>query len=338
MISPGTYQGLVGNDKRTLHLNSGVFSIPSLRYCKEVEDTIRTAKFLNYMQPTEYQLRVLSDTISELKTNRIWSEYDVCWAFGYNSQLAYEKSFRYADVGSGNLIFPTTVVFQERPRSPLENFTFLNLKNPLAFQCSLVKGTIRPNYPFYSEKGWCSGNPGGGTDFGALSTNWVAKDNGVKWTQNNAGGMIYLNKENDTAVNAYCIGDLDSVNTRTTFRLMPYGASGQIIGLINTNNTTRTYVASGITTAGGVNRLERTSSTLATFYRDGVSLGTNTNTGSTILSTLPLYICAFNQDGSRIAGIRNAVMSVALGAALGATLTKVEADIWTNYAAKMGCL
>lgn len=332
MIRQGLSIGISPNEKRPINIQSGI-TISVNRYCKEVEELIRVAKLNNYILPADYQLRVLSNTINELKSAGIWTLYDVAYAFGYNSLYKYANAIEYDDDGL-NILFPTAAVAAERPRSLFEQFTFLNLKNPLLYQCSYIKGPARPNYPFYSEKGWCSGNTGGGTDFGGLSTNWVAKDNGVNWTQNNAGMFCYLAKDNDIAA-SYCIGDLDSVNTRTSIRLMPYGGSGQVVGIINGNNTTRTYVsAGGVSTAKGFHRLERTSSTLSTYYRDGTSLGTSAGASASMLSTLPPYICCYNQDGARFGGVVNPVGCAGFGASLGATLVKIESDIWTNFLSK----
>jgi len=304
------------------NVNHGAFSIPLARYCRELEDVIAVAKSKGYKLPTHFQLKIISNLINELKSNGIFSRYDVIYITGLNS--LHSRPNNYPNVGIvSDVLFMDTIA----------DFTTLNIKNPLLFQLIRYSGTRA--LPYYSDIGWNNrfGLASGGQS-GYFDTQWIPGTHGVNWTRNDAGASCYIGKDlYSTSGNTMMMGTRDTINSRIALHFIPQNGTN-FQGNINTAST----IANFNNTLGfneSTFRLQRTGASALSVYKDAVQLGSTSTAGSqTVIGTTSVYLLGRNSDGaidSVISPGTNPISIVALGGSLSLTQVKTESEIFKSF-------
>jgi len=309
---------IVGLSNRVLPVNSGVFSITPGRYCKEVENIIEIAKYKGYRLPTDYQLRMLNFYINEQKLNGIWVKRDFVYMFGYNSLFTRYGKHENTSAGELNL---------------LDSFTLIDLKKPTR-SATLVQ---TDQSPFFNEIG-VKNNSSIVAD-GYIDTNYYPTTDAINWTQDNASFCVYVSNRGTQVGGGgeQIIGLRDSGVTRRICSLNIRTATDTTTGNLNRSNDggEATFVAAGVSEVAGFHSLDRTASNLTTYYKNGASAGTSAQASGTFnSSTLSIWLLAGNPGGNEW---RRSGLSIACGGgSLGATLQKIDYDIFTQFRTKLG--
>jgi hypothetical protein len=306
-------------------VNSGVFGIVTGKYCKEVEDVIAVAKSKGYLIPSDFSLRIVSDCINELKSAGIWQYKDLLYWFSYN-QLAMQN---------------TTPIANQPfyPKSFVSEFTYLNYINPKLYECTRLGNAIYPQ-PVITNKGWKNFAPIG--NIGILDTNWVAKDNAIKYSRNSASFCFFIPEElNDITGSAtsYITGFRDGTNVRAS-EINPYNGTANVAGFINDLNPGNINIGASNSNPkkNGYYCVERSASNLVTAYKDGVSIGTSTRASQTLLSAISLGVAGTKREAGNTTTFDSPTGYFSCGSHLGATLQKTEYEIIRNAFNRLGIL
>jgi hypothetical protein len=279
---------------------------------------IQVAKSKGYQLPTDYQLKCLNVYINELISNGIWQRRDLLYVHGFNTLLN-------DGTGIGN---PSS----ESKRYTIEKFASLNFKSPLQYELTRVTaGGTSARFPYLGAQGW--GNGSSTTSY--LSTGW-AQTNAVNWQQNSASFSLYISDNTNNNQGQGNVFGIQDTTANRSIRFFPWNASN--VAGIRINTTAGIPVSIGSTSTNiGYWHGDRSASNLTTLYYNGVSNGTVNTASQTLTSNIPLFLTATNQIGTPINTFNfGFVSSFALGASLGATLQKIDFEIFTQFKNKLG--
>lgn len=164
------------------------------------------------------------------------------------------------------------------------NFGTLNWKAPSLFQATRVNSpTFTPNLGF-------AGN--GSSSY--LNSNWKT-NNGVNFTQNNAGIYILVTAGNANANSTELGARVSGGSGNSTF-IQTATAGGIVTGEVNTVVT-----GAGLSNANlgtGFYHIKNNGSSTLQVYKNGVFFGNLTGRGIVAVAALNLFIGALNLDGN----------------------------------------
>jgi len=315
MITASTYPTTLPKVQR----GSGHFAIiDPYKYCPELDAVIAVAKSKGYRLPTDYQLRCLNDYINEQKSNGIWQRKDLLYNFLYNS--LYSRQLTLAGL-EGTNFYPS-----------IESFCRLNLINPLKYELDKVfyspTDTINP---YYSPIGAI--NPNNAYP-GYYNTNFIPGVDGVNWSRNSASITSYFSNFRDqSAINFPCGSSNSTISCSSTFSP---NNGGNTRGAINRTGTGANVLVSSVSSGVGFHHLDRSASNLTSYYKNGVFVTSNTFASATLDTTYPFFICARNVSGTGIRYFANPLGMISFNSSLGATLQKIDYEIFTQFRTKLG--
>jgi len=298
------------SDSVTYHNQAGVFSIPSGRYCKELQYVIDIAKSKGYQLPTCYQLKSLNTYISEQISNGIWEKRDLLYLFGYGGSDNFE-------ISKNPRLINTDILRIQRDISKLNDFVKINLINPLKFEITCpLDGGSNSFKVIVTNKGIFK-VPLSNTDT-RYQTNYVPSSDAIKYSLNDASQTTYspsdfqVDESNQAFINTAAGVNLvvlwNSIN-RTTYCI----------------NTTTLRSLTSVSESVGFHHFERTSSSLTTYYKNGISRDSTANVSIAVPSIQVTLL-----ERAEIA-----MSFYALGASLGAKLQKIDFELFTQLRNKL---
>lgn len=321
-IQSGIQNGIrVG--KKYPDVGHGVFSIPNLKFSKELENVISVANSRAYELPTKYQLKIIDNHINELIANKIWSKLDSFFIFGTGSLRSYYNGF--TSIGSANGL------------NRVLQFNLIDLKNPNR----IAALTQVDNSPWMNQAG-LQNNTNIVAD-GHLNTNYYPGASGNNWQQNNASFCVTISRLGDQSANntngQQIVSLTDSGAARRVASFVPRSTTDTTTGNINRSNNGAevTFIAAGVSEQGGNHSLDRTASNLTTYYKDGASVATSAQASGTVPNNYPIVLLAQNIDLTTFTEYRRAPVSIfSAGASLGASLQKINHQIIASTISKFG--
>jgi hypothetical protein len=296
-------------------VNSGVFGIVTGKFCKEVEYCIAVAKSKGYVLPTDYQLRMLSYYINELKSNSIWSAFDLFYLFSYNSLLSNNNV---KGTAVGNMLNDFNI----------GNFTKINLIEPDKYELQREDFSSPAGAwnPYYSKIGWDNSTnvSSGGKYFNTLWNPALA----LKYSQNDAAITGFVENYNDRA--ACKIGGVQpSSGARGHIQLQ---ANGTWTGSIN--STANQNYSTGNASNIGYHHVQRTASNLTTWYHNNSSVGTSTAASST--PPTDNFLILYNGNGGFSTVALMPVGLFRVGASLTEKQRKTDYELYINFRTQLG--
>jgi len=313
---------IVGLTNKVNPINPGVFALANNTYCHELESVIRVAVSYGYRLPTDFQLRCINAYIQDLKSAGIWERRDTVFLFGLNSLFTNYNNFSIVQAGHVSLLSP---------------FTYIDLKNP-----SRIGQLIQTdNSPFFNRCGLQNNTSIAAA--GYFVTNFYPGSANNKWLQNDANFTVYISSMGDQtsapAGGQQIVGLTDTGTPRRVASFVARSTTDTTTGNLNRSNNGGevTFVAAGVTEQAGKHSLDRTASNLTTYYKNGVSVATSAQASGTIPSTYPIALLTQWVDGVANAQYKRSPLGMfAGGGSLGATLEKLDYEIFTQFKNKIG--
>jgi hypothetical protein len=251
-----------------------------------VSSALSRADALGYTKPSGLKLTALNNFILNLRTNGIVTLLDELKIYAYN------------DVS-------------------LQNFSTLNLINPLANQSTVIGANMT-----YGVNGWLGGTTS------ALNTNFIPSTHGVNFTLNNASQGVYVYND---ALNAnQVIGSVGSAGVTTrTYMFVRFTATS-----FNVNISSSGVLSTGANaTSLGLHSSNRVSSVTSNYYIDGV-LKQSAGTAAGSLSDRAIYVAGFNNNGATVANNTQGVGMNYHGANLTSKMVEFN-SAWVTYLASI---
>jgi hypothetical protein len=285
--------------------------IDPYKYCAELDAVISVAKSKGYQLPTDYQLRCLNTYINEQISNGIWSKRDLLYLFGYGGINVFQ-------ISTNPRLLDNQVLRIQRELGALNNFVKLNFINPHKFEITCPLDSITNAYKIMLTDKGIFKVPASNTQT-QYETNYVPSTDAVNYSLNNASQTTYSPSDLQVAEgNQFFINASGAINLLTLWNSINRT-------VYNINSTTQRS-KTGVTESVGYHHFERTSSVLTTYYKNGVSIDTT----AAVSTSVPSVQITLLQRA-------NIAMSFyALGLSLGATLQKIDYELFTQLRTKLG--
>lgn len=197
------------------------------------------------------------------------------------------------------------------------DFATLNWKSPTTFQLTKV------NSPTFTTNQGFAGN--GTTSY--LNTNWTPSTNGVNVTLNNASysegvttDVANLNQEDFGGIGA---------SSANSLRFNPRTGANQTAGRLHTTGG-GPVAGPGNTNSVGFYQFRRVGAGAFEVFKNGANLGSTTSS-SNGLTTVPIFICALNNNNGGPFQFSTRRISVWIAAASLNTLESSLYTAWNNY-------
>lgn len=296
----------------TYHNQGGIFSIPSGRYCPEVEKALRIAKYKGANTPTDYQLKMLSFYINGLRDIGTLKKKDLLYMFSYGS--LHESN--------ADILRTSNYLWASQQENILTDFTKINLINPDKYYLTYTADTTSNLYRITNTKNGLYKISEATNNY--VSTNFNPSVDAIKYSLNDASFTWYFDGINGDLSNGSTIvaGIVNNISNDASLRINPWtGTAGHNAGI----NGAFGNFGGGVTTQSGFHICQRTASNALSWYKDSIAYGTRTDASTSIYNGELILMQRYQAT--------NGLFHV--GSSYNLTEISQEYQLWNDYKTKL---